>query len=328
MLQLKSILQSFTRATGLDINYNKSTLVPMHVPAPDVTRFVNILGCAEGAFPQTYLGLPLSNEKLNLAAFAPIIASADRYLSGWWASLLNHHGRLTLVNAVLDSLPVYAMGALALPPGVIEAIDSRRRAFLWAGEETVSGAKCLVNWERACLPRKDGGLGVRDLRLQNTCLLLKLLHRAHNSRDSAWARWLEVEFGGPMSAPDNTAAGTHWAALRRLLPDYRLLTTVEVGDGRSTAFWHDCWLSTGPLVDAMPALYSHARRKETSVCNVLSTALRLAFVLASPPWLLENWSSWRRSLLVYPCLRLLISGCARGKTWHINSIHRLSTKLL
>jgi hypothetical protein len=40
------------------------------------------------------------------------------------------------------------------------------------------------------------------------------LHRAHNSRDSAWARWLEVEFGGPMSAPDNTAAGTHWAALR------------------------------------------------------------------------------------------------------------------
>uniref|UniRef100_A0A804PIH5 Uncharacterized protein n=1 Tax=Zea mays TaxID=4577 RepID=A0A804PIH5_MAIZE len=170
------------------------------------------------------------------------------------------------------------MGALALPPGVIEAIDSRRRAFLWAGEETVSGAKCLVNWERACLPRKDGGLGVRDLRLQNTCLLLKLLHRAHNSRDSAWARWLEVEFGGPMSAPDNTTAGTHWAALRRLLPDYHLLTTVEVGDGRSTTFWHDCWLSTGPLVDAMSALYSHARRKETSVCNVLSTALRLAFV--------------------------------------------------
>ena len=165
------------------------------------------------------------------------------------------------------------MGPLPLPPGVIEAIDSRRRAFLWAGEETVSGAKCLVNWEQACLRRKDGGLGVRDLRLQNTCLLLKLLHRAHNSRDSAWARWLEVEFGGPMSAPDNTAAGTHWAALRRLLPDYRLLTTVEVGDGRSTAFWHDCWLSTGPLMDAMPALYSHARRKEINLglqCPVYS----------------------------------------------------------
>jgi hypothetical protein len=58
MLHLKSILQKFTRATGLDINYNKSTLVPMHVPTPNVTWFVNILGCTEGAFPQTYLGLP------------------------------------------------------------------------------------------------------------------------------------------------------------------------------------------------------------------------------------------------------------------------------
>ena len=89
-------------------------------------------------------------------------------------------------------------------------------------------------------------------------LLLKLLHRAHATTDSAWARWLEVEFGGPLEALETTAAGTHWASLRRLLPDYRLLTTVEVDDGRATAFWHDCWLATGPLVDALPALYSHA----------------------------------------------------------------------
>jgi hypothetical protein len=48
------------------------------------------------------------------------------------------------VNAVLDSLPVYAMGAFELPEGVMDALDALRRAFLWAGEETVSGAQCLV----------------------------------------------------------------------------------------------------------------------------------------------------------------------------------------
>jgi hypothetical protein len=103
---------------------------------------------------------------------------------------------------------------------------------------------------------------------------------------------------------------------RRLLPNYRLLTTTELGDGRSTTFWHDCWLFMEPLVGAMLALYSHVRRKETSV-------LGLAFVPASPPWMLENWSNWRRSLLVYPCPRLLIFSCARGKTGCINSNHRL-----
>jgi hypothetical protein len=57
--------------------------------------------------------------------------------------LLNHHGRL-VVDAVLDSLPVYAMGVLQLPtpPGLVDAL---RHAFLWVGEETVSGAQCLVS---------------------------------------------------------------------------------------------------------------------------------------------------------------------------------------
>jgi hypothetical protein len=119
VLQLKALLCSFTRATGLSINYTKSTLVPTHILGPNVESYVGILGCSQGSFPQTYLGLPLSNEKLNLAAYAPIITSADKYLSGWWASLLNHQGRLVLVNAVLDSLPVYAIGAVQLPPRVM-----------------------------------------------------------------------------------------------------------------------------------------------------------------------------------------------------------------
>ncbi|GJN32817.1 hypothetical protein PR202_gb21348 [Eleusine coracana subsp. coracana] len=96
-----------------------------------------------------------------------------------------------------------------MPQGFLDAYDSRRRAFLWSGEETISGAQCLVSWERACLPKKDGGLGVRDLSLQNTCLLLKLLHRVHDTTDSAWARWIKAEFGGPLDAPVHNEAGTH-----------------------------------------------------------------------------------------------------------------------
>lgn len=107
---------------------------------------------AEEIFPRPTLGLPLCDVKLNLAAFAPVIASADRYLSGWRASLLNRSGRLVLVNAVLNSLPVYGMGALQLSPSVVDAIDKRRRAFLWAGAEKVTGAQCLVIWTKACLP--------------------------------------------------------------------------------------------------------------------------------------------------------------------------------
>jgi hypothetical protein len=73
--------------------------------------------CQPGSFPQTNLGLPHSNTKLRLSAFALLIAKVDKYLAGWKATLLSPAGRVVLINAVLDGLPTYAMGALFLPGG-------------------------------------------------------------------------------------------------------------------------------------------------------------------------------------------------------------------
>jgi hypothetical protein len=87
-----------------------------------------------------------------------------------------------------------------------------------------------------------------------------------------------MEFGGLLEAPGSTGVGVHLASLRRLLPDYRLLTMVEVGNGRTMAFWHDCWTAIGPLAEAYPALFTHVRRSEASVHSVMSSPLRHAFV--------------------------------------------------
>ena len=96
ILRLKKALHDFALATGLKINFSK-TLVPMHVATPTLNRIVRILQCQQSTFPQVYLGLPLSNVKLNLAAFAPLICKVDRRLASWQASLLNHQGRLVMV---------------------------------------------------------------------------------------------------------------------------------------------------------------------------------------------------------------------------------------
>ena len=69
--QLKKELDSFAAATGLAINFTKSTVTPMNVDEGRVNDLVNILHCRRGSFPQTYLGLPLYNTKLQLSAFAP-----------------------------------------------------------------------------------------------------------------------------------------------------------------------------------------------------------------------------------------------------------------
>nr|XP_020167362.2 uncharacterized protein LOC109752860 [Aegilops tauschii subsp. strangulata] len=269
--RLRRILDDFAAATGLDINFDKSTLVPMHVPEEVLVETVGALGYAVQGFPQAYLGLPLSWEKLCFADFLPMIAKVDRYLAGWRARLLSPAGRLVLINAVLDALPIYAMAAMLLPPAVIKELDSLRRAFLWNAAERASGAQCLVAWERVCRTKAEGGLGVRDLATQNRCLLLKMLHRLHaTSSSSRWPMWVWAELDGRslLSPTASRSAGEHGKALARLLPLYRGITRVTVSDGRRTSFWLDSWLPCGPLAVALPVLHSHTTMKEATVWRV------------------------------------------------------------
>jgi hypothetical protein len=269
--RLKTILDRFARATGLVINFTKSTMVPMHVDAGSVSRAAAALGCVVEGFPQTYLGLPLSCEKLGIDAFVPLIAKADKFLSGWRALLLSPAGRLVLVNVVLDSLPTHAMAAMLLPPAVVKALDALRRAFLWGAGDHVSGAKCLVAWDKVCRAKGEGGLGVRALGVQNACLLVKVLHRLHDRPTSPWASW-RWNMIGDGSITDNVRsepAGEHWASLRALVPLYRSITRVSVRDGRRTSFWHDCWLASGALCLSHRFLYSHTTCQEATVAAVL-----------------------------------------------------------
>ena len=131
---LKVILDQFSAATGLHINFHKSTVVPMHMGEDLIPQCIDVLGCRREGFPQAYLGLPLSCEKLRVSAFDPYICKVDRYLAGWKASLLNPMGRTMLINAVLDGQLSYVMMAMPLPLGVITGVDKRRRSFLWTGE--------------------------------------------------------------------------------------------------------------------------------------------------------------------------------------------------
>lgn len=82
--RLRNLLDMFSSATGLAINYDKSTAAPMHLSDGALDQFLEFLHCKVGTLPQTYFGLPLSNVKLQLSAFAtpPLL----KWTSTWQAS--------------------------------------------------------------------------------------------------------------------------------------------------------------------------------------------------------------------------------------------------
>lgn len=96
LTRLKEILHSFSTATGLHINYEKSTFLPIHVDDDRASALASAFGCSVSTVPQPYLGLPLSNLKLHLSDFLPTICRHDKYLSGWKGPLLNQMARTTL----------------------------------------------------------------------------------------------------------------------------------------------------------------------------------------------------------------------------------------
>lgn len=277
-VRARLILDQFALATGLVINFTKSTMVPMHCGADLVEDMQKALGCRVEGFPQIYLGLPLTCDKLKMAHFVPLIAKVDKYLSGWCSLLLSTGGRLVLLNAVLDALPAYAMGALALPPALLKAINALRRAFLWNVEGRASGAKCLVAWTSVCRPKEDGGLGIKSLSDRNACVQVKLLHRLHSGAESPWAAWAWKQINGPVAAGKRTEAGAHWAALVELMPLYRSISKPIVGDGQRTSFWDDDWLGIGALRHTAPALFSHATKPQASFAAVLGRGVRESLV--------------------------------------------------
>jgi hypothetical protein len=74
---VKEILDVFSATTGLQINYFKSTFVPINLNEEDQTTISEILGCPITSIPQTYIGLPLSDSKLPRWVLYPLLQSVD-----------------------------------------------------------------------------------------------------------------------------------------------------------------------------------------------------------------------------------------------------------
>lgn len=67
--------------------------------------------------------------------------------------------------------------------------------------------------------------------------------------------------------------GNHLEGLRALLPAYRCLTKVTVGDGSTTSFWWDSWMGDLFLAAKFPSLLSHCNDSSASISQVVHLGL-------------------------------------------------------
>jgi hypothetical protein len=71
-------------------------------------------------------------------------------------------------------------------------MDRIRNSFLWDENENKKKYH-LVNWQKVCMPKDQGGLGVLDLEKMNIALLSKWLWKLFNE-DGIWQQILRKKY--------------------------------------------------------------------------------------------------------------------------------------
>uniref|UniRef100_A0A0V0IIW1 Putative ovule protein n=1 Tax=Solanum chacoense TaxID=4108 RepID=A0A0V0IIW1_SOLCH len=201
-------------------------------------------------------------------------------------------GRLTLIKSVLDGLPTYMMSLFPIPKSIVKKINRMRRSFIWQGNKEKKGYN-LVKWETLTLSRKQGGLGMRNLSIQNNCLLQKWLWRFCTEDGALWRRFIAGKYGLFSQWTTEEVMGSFgccvWKTIRRLWPQFNNNIYISVGNGLKTDFWNEIWKGDDSLRNLFPNLYTLSLQRSATVAQVWSQqGWNLVFRRALNDWEIEN----------------------------------------
>lgn len=83
LISFKIILRLFASVSGLQVNFAKSTFIPLNVPQVDLEWLSAVVGFSRTVFPVTYLGMPLTLKRPTKQHFLPLVEKIEKRLAGW-----------------------------------------------------------------------------------------------------------------------------------------------------------------------------------------------------------------------------------------------------
>jgi hypothetical protein len=254
------IMRHFGEATGMRISISKSSVVPIRCAEVNLDQVLQSFQGERATLPITYLGLPITLNKVKMAQLQPILDSAALKLDGWQANLLNIGGRRELVRSVLGSLPTYLLTVIKPPKRFYKEMDKFHHKFLWAGNQTLHGSKCKVHWQHVCRPVNREGLGLVNVERFGRALHLRWLWHQWQSPSKPW-----VGSDLPIDFRDEALFAT--------------ATKVTVHNGLTAKFWLSSWLQGGAPALMFPDLFQHSWRKNRSVPDAMRNENWIANIL-------------------------------------------------
>ena len=237
---LRSFLDKYGATSGQIVNQDKSTFYMGESYSYRRKRVRRVLNFKSGVAPFVYLGVPIFKGKPRRCHLQAIADKAKSRLASWKGKLLSMAGRVQLVKDVFQSMLLHSFSVYLWPSSLLKHLVVCARNFIWSGD--VATKKLVtVSWRKLCCPKKEAGLGLRDLPALNKAALLTLSWNTLTA-NTPWGVFARCRFPISQHMGYRYVGSSLWPGLRVSFPIIYEHSRWSIGDGKSVLFWSDKWM--------------------------------------------------------------------------------------
>jgi hypothetical protein len=246
---VRDMLHIFEKGTGQKLNPAKCSLLVREGANPELVNQVkNTLNVARADFDAKYLGLLMSEGRMNMGVLKSIEEQYAKRMSGWNERTMSQVAKEVLIKSVAQDLPTYMMSVFKIPYGLCGSMEKQTRAFWW-GSESGKQKVQWIPWSELIKPKSYGGLGFRDMRLFNQALLAHQAMCLPMHPNSLCAQVLKAKYFPQGNLLDMAPVGEASTAWRTIEHGVQLLkhgVIHRIRDGQATQVWRDNWIPRPP----------------------------------------------------------------------------------
>ncbi|XP_039012131.1 uncharacterized protein LOC120141273 [Hibiscus syriacus] len=126
---------------------------------------------------------------------------------------------------------------LVLPASILKKVDQICSRYFWKGAD-ISAAGARVSWDKICISKSEGGLGLKNTKTWNKACLIILIRKILAGDGSLWVAWLKAYvFKEQDFWHYQAAANLSWSINRILKSRAEALPLLSTGSPQATEIW-------------------------------------------------------------------------------------------
>ena len=134
-----------------------------------------------------------------------------------------------------------------------------------------------MGWKALCLPKEEGGIGLRRVKDWNDAAIMKHIWNLFYRKDSIWVAWVRevlLRQGSVWDARISSRCSWSWRKILQLRHRVRPYIRHRICNGGGTFLWHDFWNPLGPILPLFGEriLYDSAIHRNAHVVSVMDGA--------------------------------------------------------